>query len=237
MEARHHDISLMATRMTLEHPDGRRWFGRAFGCEFQIVLLFSDDEPLIKNRPVPDHRSAVELLSEAVEELRDAGFVAIDPQPWPRPEPRAGAVVVAAEAAFTPDWIIEAVAETQSKRHGPGYERRFVMIPLADSLIACYFEILGYETRHECAAFEHANFVIEGFGRKLGTASAPETFVALADVGGDDELGYEIDGFDEKGQEIGNVEEALCRLGCSIQDLRDTRQRLHAGTEVFRLPD
>jgi hypothetical protein len=209
--------------VTYVHPDGRKWFGRIFGRLIVTAIVVPGDEAIVRRVRSVDGRAAAEKYEVLRRELTEAGFLECAPEPWPVPEPRAGAVIVA-RGAFGDAWIPEAFAAMR-RRHGPSYTQRFVTVPLRE-VTACFYEIAGYATRDECAAFEDAFFFIDGFASRLRGPDAPERFVALSDVGLSEETWYAVKAIDQTGRALEDVEGALSELGCSLTELRDARQKI-----------
>ena len=220
------------------HPDGRKWFGQVRGRSYQMVIDVPGDEPIVRASRAATREDAQARLDAFVAELVDSGFHEGSPAPWPLPELRAGAVLVVRTSDFNPSWIADAMTPDAARQarlpHGEGYKHRFIALPVSPTVTGVYYEITGYATREECAAFEDAFFTTQNVVWKLKVPSAPKAFLTLSDVG-DAEDEFRVHAVDQSARALPDLDRALSDYGCTLLQLREGRARLSKGKVLWQI--
>lgn len=216
----------------LTHADGRRWYGRSFPEAFEFAIIVPDEEPILRRRR---SREPATLLEQAIAELDSEGFASQGWAAWPIAEPRAGSLVVCSAADFSDEWILAATEYRAPRRHGAAYPQRLIAIETG-AAIACVYDIQGYRSRDECAAFERAAFLTDNFQAAFVNGAAPPAFVVIVDVGYEDDGTLALVAANERLEAVADVDQALASVGTSLFDLRLARERAgSAGRVVWQL--
>ncbi len=95
-----------------------------------------------------------------------------------------GGVLLSSTFKELKQWVVAALEEYEIESHGSKYSQKLIAIEAEEGFSVCFYQLLGYSTDAENAAFEHAEFVLDGFLEELEETKPKGKHFAFAHVGG-----------------------------------------------------
>lgn len=105
-----------------------------------------------------------------------------------------GAVMISKDHQTLKTWILSALEDYEIESHGKQYSQKFLALKSEQGFSVCFYVITGYATEAEDRAFEHAEFVMDGFIEELDDTRPKAKCLAFVDVGNEIETN-ELIGF------------------------------------------